>query len=146
MLLASVAGGEMKRLDAAHIGCSRNLAGRRSRQMPTLPRQLRAAIGKCCLDVKNICILNEGDDGSAVCRRVDNIGHIANLLAGSDSEEVAQASKLGKPTTRRRIIDPIAAVSRDQIPLIAVQLVIDVLCQAGRAIEVNGYLSPDQQP
>ena len=40
----------------------------------------------------------------------------------------------------------IAAVARDQIPLIAVQLVIDVLCQAGRAIEVNGYLSPDQQP
>jgi hypothetical protein len=57
--LSHIAWRKVKRLDAAHIGFSRNFSGSRGREMGTLPRQCLVRSCKRRLNEEDIRVLNE---------------------------------------------------------------------------------------
>ena len=104
-LLSRVALREVKRLDAAHIGFSRNLSGSRGCQMSPLPRQWGVGVRKCRLNEENVRILNERHDGGTIGWRVGGIGKIGDLLAGSDGQDITQAAEWNEVIRSCRFID-----------------------------------------
>lgn len=106
LLFSRIAWREVKRLDAAHISCSRNFSSSRGREMSPVPRQRVVRSSKCRLNEEDIRVLNERYDGATIRRRVGDVRNIANFLSGRDAEEVTQGAEWNPPIIQiRRPID-----------------------------------------
>ena len=105
LLLARIARREVKRLDAADIGLSRNVSCSRGRQMGALPRQRGVGVRKSRLNEEDVRILNQRHDGGTIGRRVCDIGHIGNFLAGSDRQDITQAAEWNEAIRSHRSVD-----------------------------------------
>ena len=102
LLLARIARGEVKRLDATHIGFSRNFSGSRGCEVGAVLRKRVVRRRKCRLDEEDIRILNQRQDGGTISRRVGDIGNIGNFLAGSDRQDITQAAEWNEAIRSRR--------------------------------------------